>query len=187
MSTHHGPETEERFQELYYDTSRRVYAYLRRHTDQDLAETVLSEVYLKAWRHLDSLDGDAMGWLIVTARRTLIDHLRAAQRRDRLADDVFALSRDAPMDGVEGTALDRAVVRRALQQLSDTDRQALLLVGWDGLSHLSAAKAAGCSVAAFTVRVNRARRRLAALLDEVAETSTTHAVAARPLSAHPQN
>jgi RNA polymerase sigma-70 factor (ECF subfamily) len=49
--------------------------------------------------------------------------------------------------------------------LSPRDREAVLLLGWDGLSNRQAAKVLGCSVATFAVRLHRARTRLAAALD----------------------
>lgn len=154
--------TDELFRELYDDTSRRVYAYLRRHSDPDVAETVLAEVYLKAWKHLGSLTEGPMGWLIVTAKRTLVDHHRAQQRRDRLNDRLFTASRNDVGDSPESIVVDRQVVLKALRELGDEDREALLLVGWDGLSHAEAASVAGCSLPAFTKRLSRARQRLTA-------------------------
>lgn len=151
---------DELFRELYDATSRRVYAYLRRHSDPDVAESVLAEVYVKAWRHLATLTEEPMGWLIVTAKRTLVDHHRARQRRDRLADDLFTVSRSHGPESLESQVVDRQVILDALRHLSDEDREALLLVGWDGLSHSDAASVAGCTVAAFTKRLSRARQRL---------------------------
>lgn len=151
---------EDLFRDLYAATSRRLYAYLRRHATPDLAETVLSEVYLKAWRHLATLTDEPMGWLIVTAKRTLVDHHRAQQRQDRLNDRLFTDSRGNADPGPEVHVVDRQLILDALKQLSDEDREALLLVGWDGLSHAEAAGVAGCSVPAFTKRLSRARQRL---------------------------
>jgi RNA polymerase sigma-70 factor (ECF subfamily) len=48
--------------------------------------------------------------------------------------------------------------------LGERDREALMLVAWDGLDHRDAATVMGCSTSAFTVRLHRARRRLAGLL-----------------------
>ncbi len=161
MST---PSAEAEFREAYEQTSRKVYAYLRRHTDADTAETVLSEVYLKAWRHWDGLRGELLPWLLVAARTALVDHHRAAGRRRRLAGELFALHRDVVVAGVDDLAVDRVTLREALDALSPDDREALLLVGWDGLSHADAARVAGCSTAAFTARVNRARKRFGSQL-----------------------
>jgi DNA-directed RNA polymerase specialized sigma24 family protein len=49
---------------------------------------------------------------------------------------------------------------RALASLREADREALLLVAWEGLTSAEAAQALDSSVAAFHVRAFRARRRL---------------------------
>jgi RNA polymerase sigma-70 factor (ECF subfamily) len=55
---------------------------------------------------------------------------------------------------------------RAFVRLAERDREALRLVAWDGLSLADAARVAGTTRVAFATRVHRARRRLAAALDE---------------------
>ncbi|WP_402375116.1 sigma factor-like helix-turn-helix DNA-binding protein [Isoptericola rhizosphaerae] len=52
-------------------------------------------------------------------------------------------------------------------RLSDADRATLALVAWDGLTGREAARVVGCTRAAFSVRLSRARRRLKRLLGEV--------------------
>lgn len=167
---------DELFREVYERTALRVYAYLVRHADPDLAEHVLAEVYVKAWRHLGALNAEPMGWLIVTAKRTLVDHQRANQRRDRLADDLFTSSRTARFESLENQVVERHVLLDALRQLSHDDREALLLVGWDGLDHAAAAKVTGCSTPAFSKRLERARTRLTQLIDPSTATPALHPV-----------
>ena len=157
---------DERLRKLYTYTSQRVYAYLRRHADQDVAESVLSEVYVRAWRHLDSIPDEPMGWLIVTAKRILVDHHRSQQRRNRLSDELFTQFRTGRAEGLATSVVERQAMLEILRQLTDDEREALLLVGWDGLEHASAAKVAGCSTAAFTKRLLRARKRLTQLMDQ---------------------
>jgi RNA polymerase sigma-70 factor (ECF subfamily) len=60
---------------------------------------------------------------------------------------------------------ERDSILRAFVELSESDREALRLVAWEGLSLGDAARAAGVSRTAFAMRVHRARRRLAAKLD----------------------
>lgn len=169
MSTDRVPGVDEdietRFRELYETTSGRVYAFLRRHTDPDLAETVTAEVFVKAWRHFDSMGPEPLGWLITTARRTLIDHQRARGRRLRLTEQVYALERSASTPTPETVVTERQAVFDALERLGETDREALLLVGWDGLSHQMAAAVLGMGKSAFTKRLGRARQRFEELLD----------------------
>lgn len=76
------------------------------------------------------------------------------------------LSEDALSRLVEqiAAAQDDAVVERALAQLPPEQREALLLVGSDGLSPSEAARVLGISAAAFRVRLFRARRLIASLL-----------------------
>jgi RNA polymerase sigma-70 factor (ECF subfamily) len=58
----------------------------------------------------------------------------------------------------------------AVASLSPREREALLLVAWEGLASDRAARAAGCSPAAFRVRLHRARRRVAAQLADPSAT-----------------
>lgn len=153
------------FREMYDATARRVYAFVRRRTDETTAESIVSDVFLKAWKRRDQLTGDPLPWLLVVARTSLYDHWRSEGRRQRLTEDFTVLHRGEVVDGVDGVAIERAVLAKSLAELSSDDREALLLVGWDGLSHADAATVAGCSVTAFKTRVSRARRRLAQLLE----------------------
>ncbi|MFV0428493.1 MAG: RNA polymerase sigma factor [Arachnia sp.] len=156
---------EARFTDLYHESVSRVYAYLRRHAAPDEAEPILTEVYLRAWQHVGELDPPALGWLITTARRLIIDQQRASSRRERLSGDVFALVRsDSGPDPAEA-AVSRTAAKSALRQLPEIDREALLLVAWEGLTHDEAAEVLGCTRGAFTARIRRAREHVAALLD----------------------
>ncbi|MDO5094294.1 MAG: sigma-70 family RNA polymerase sigma factor [Propionibacteriaceae bacterium] len=161
-------DAETQFRELYENTSRNVYAYLRRHCDPELAETVLSEVYLKAWRHFGALTDDPLGWLLTVARTTLLDRHRTRVRRNRLADEFFTVARSQTLTTPEATVVERQAMLTALSQLSEEDRESLLLVGWDGLSHASAASILGCSAGAFAKRLARARQRFEELMDPTA-------------------
>lgn len=67
-----------------------------------------------------------------------------------------------PAAPAEVTALQRVEVLAALAALSPTEREALLLIAWDGLTPTQAARIAGCTAAAFHLRLFRARRRLRA-------------------------
>ena len=58
--------------------------------------------------------------------------------------------------------------------LSESDREAIMLVAWEGLHSAAAARAAGCSRATFAVRLHRARARLAAALAR--ENANDHAI-----------
>jgi RNA polymerase sigma-70 factor (ECF subfamily) len=136
-----------------------VTAYARRRGSPD-AEAIGAEAMAIAWRRLDAVPlADPLPWLLGTARNLLLEQHRAAQRArvPSHAEDAFYDPRLEP--GGLSPELDAA-----LRQLAPIDREALLLIAWEGLSPAQAARALGVSPVAFRVRLHRARRRCAALL-----------------------
>lgn len=158
-----------RFRRLYDDNYERILGYaLRRTVSADDAADVVAETFLAAWRRLgDVPSGDrARMWLYGTARRVLANHHRGRRRQDRLVDRVG--TRLVPVDGAAPAVRDHPeadVITAAFAQLSDTDRDLLLLVGWEGLDHGQLAEVMGCRRATVRVRLHRARRRFARELE----------------------
>jgi RNA polymerase sigma-70 factor (ECF subfamily) len=156
---------EDRFEELFRAHYGAVRGYALRRVPGDLAQDVVSETFLVAWRRLDDVPDDALPWLYGVARRVLANQRRSTDRGSALerrlaATAAIAVSND-PVEHVgEGD-----LVRAALARLSERDRETLILVGWHGLSGARAARAAGCTRTAFAVRLHRARARLAAQLE----------------------
>jgi RNA polymerase sigma-70 factor (ECF subfamily) len=60
-----------------------------------------------------------------------------------------------------------AAVEAALRTLTPRDREVLLLAVWDGLDRAAIAAALGCSKANASLRLHRARRRLATALRNI--------------------
>jgi RNA polymerase sigma-70 factor (ECF subfamily) len=136
-----------------------VTAYARRRGSPD-AEAVGAEAMAIAWRRLDGIPpADPLPWLLGTARNLLFEQLRATERSrvPSHSGDAFYDPRLEP--GGLSPELDAA-----LRQLAPIDREALLLIAWEGLTSPQAARALGISPVAFRVRLHRARRRCAALL-----------------------
>jgi RNA polymerase sigma-70 factor (ECF subfamily) len=153
---------EDRFRVLFERYHADVAAYVGRRAPASLAEDVVEETFLVAWRSLERVPGDPLPWLYGVARRTLANHLRGMRRRHRLIRRL-ASQPPAPqpelLPGLVSTRL-----REAVLELSDLEREALLLIAWEGLTPNQAARVVGCSSAAFRVRLHRARRRLERVL-----------------------
>jgi RNA polymerase sigma-70 factor, ECF subfamily len=151
-----------RFEQLFRDNHAAVRAYAFRRAAPDAAQDVVAETFLVAWRRLDEVPADALPWLYGVARRVLANQRRSARRSAALERQLTPSSvpdwRDDPADIVGEAELMRA----ALGRLSERDREALMLVAWEGLETARAARAAGCSRPTFAVRLHRARARLAA-------------------------
>jgi RNA polymerase sigma factor (sigma-70 family) len=160
-----------RLEAAYAAHGRAVLAYAMRRTDPHTASDVLSEVFLTAWRRIDHLPAEPLPWLLGTARRVLANQRRADGRRVALEDRLIVeySSGAARMDDVDGGGDGRAdgAVLEALARLAEPDREALMLVGWDGLAPREAAAALGIRASTFTMRLSRARKRLAAALAEI--------------------
>lgn len=136
----------------------RVLAYLLHRTDRQTAEDVLQEVFVTAFRKAAEVPEPPIGWLLGTARRLLANATRGDQRRDRLAARVAGQA-SVVSAGRDEEAGD--VVASALAQLSARDREVLTLSAWYELTAEEAAQALGCSSSAYSVRLHRARHRLA--------------------------
>jgi RNA polymerase sigma factor (sigma-70 family) len=153
-----------RFEAIFTAHYRDIHRFALRRTDPAEAEEVANEAFAICWAKLDAVPDPPLPWLYAVARKCLANRRRAAFRREGLG----ARLRGAPIAGGRDPAeqfAERDAILRAFVRLSESDREALRLVAWDGLPLAEAARVAGVSRAAFAMRVHRARRRLAAELD----------------------
>ncbi|HEY3737190.1 MAG TPA: sigma-70 family RNA polymerase sigma factor [Jatrophihabitans sp.] len=155
----------ERFEELFTTCYGAVVRYALRRVDPDTAREIVSETFLIAWRRLPEMPENVLPWLYATARRVIANELRRQHRSRAFSDDLSNLPPAEPLDPAEVIG-QRLKVHAALAGLSVRDREVLRLRAWEQLSVADAAKVLGCSPAAYTVRLHRARRRLAALLGD---------------------
>jgi RNA polymerase sigma factor (sigma-70 family) len=159
-----------RFERVFDAHFRAVLAYAVRRGERAEADDVVAETFLVAWRRLDELPEDPKPWLLAVARGVLANQRRAAGRRAAL-DERLARERE-----VLGESLEDPPVLRALGRLSESDRELLLLVAWEGLSNKEAAATLECSCTALKVRLHRARLRLRATLESLERSEQPSAV-----------
>jgi RNA polymerase sigma factor (sigma-70 family) len=150
-------DTREQFEHVYQENYEAVQRYVARRVAPEAIQDVVSDTFLAAWRRYADLHGEPMPWLLGIARRTAANHRRSGSRRAALRERLSTEQRRVPSAGLDDRDPRLAA---ALATLPDRDREALLLVAWDGLEHHVAATVMGCSTGAFTVRVHRARRKL---------------------------
>jgi RNA polymerase sigma-70 factor, ECF subfamily len=148
----------DRFEQLFCAHYGRVLAYAQRRARPDVAQDVVAQTFLVAWRRLDDIPREQLPWLYGVARRVLANELRAGRRRAALARRAAA----EPFGAVDD---EQAPVLGALARLRPRDRELLLLIAWEGVTLHDAARALGCSPATVRVRLHRARRRLAVELE----------------------
>jgi len=154
-----------RFERLFRSEADAVRSYALRRTDPADADDVVAETFLVAWRRFDDMPSDPRPWLLSVARNVLANRRRSVRRLVSLSDRLAqGTGRSASPDGTAATDLKLAVIA-ALERLPEKEQEAMRLIAWDRLSPADAATVLGCTRATLAVRVHRARRRLATLLD----------------------
>jgi RNA polymerase sigma factor (sigma-70 family) len=161
-----GQDDRSRFEDLYRETVRRLFAYVLTRTDRENAADVVSSTYLVAWRRFDEVPADALPWLIGVARRSLADQRRSEARQravgQRLGEEPTA-PRDLGDTVTESMVL-RSSIRRALVRMRPEDRDIVILAAWHGFGTEQLAVTLGCSKSLASLRLHRARRRFARYL-----------------------
>ncbi|MEV0425361.1 sigma-70 family RNA polymerase sigma factor [Micromonospora sp. NPDC050495] len=152
-------EPDERFTALYRAHYQQVYAYAVSRAGRKLADDVVGDTFLVAWRRLDAVPAAALPWLLGVARNVIRERYRDDIRQASLATELRAWVAEADAD-VADRVTERAAMLAALAGLGEDDREALTLTAWHGLSATAAARVVGCSTATFFVRLHRARKRL---------------------------
>lgn len=155
----------DRLEDLFRRHEPTVVAYVRRRAPEAVVEDIVAETFLVAWRRLGQVPEPALPWLLGVARRVLATHRRGDRRRRGLDARLAATqSRSLPVSSEDGDARASA----ALASLPEKDREALMLIAWEGLSPREAAIVLGEPAGRFRVRLHRAKRRIKALLAEPA-------------------
>jgi RNA polymerase sigma factor (sigma-70 family) len=157
------PHRRRRFEALFAAHHAAVRSYVVRRAGGGIGvDDAVADTFLVAWRRLDEVPEPARPWLLGVARRVLADQRRGLHRRRSLAQRLAHAS--SARSAWEPPAQISSELADALRDLTGHEREALMLVAWDGLTPAEGAVAAGCSAAAFRVRLHRARRRVAARL-----------------------
>lgn len=176
-----GLGTEQGIREAWQDHGAVLRAFaVRRLRDRDLAEDVLQETFLRAWRKADRFDaarGAVRTWLFAIMRNLLIDMSRAQASRPRTSQLAFDVAAADELDGVIGSL----VVADALKALSVEHRQVIMLSCVAQRSHTEIAHVLGVPVGTVRSRLFYAREALSRVLDTperaVAERATLHVAA----------
>jgi RNA polymerase sigma-70 factor (ECF subfamily) len=151
---------------------RAVYEYLARSVGRDLADEYAGDVFVAAFAARARYDpdlGSVRGWLFGIAANIRRTRARSAGRGRRAWNRVGG-EREAQEGGFEvleerldyGQRL--AWVTRFLRELSDTDRDVLVLYAWNELTYPEIAQALGIEVGTVRSRLARARGRLRELI-----------------------
>lgn len=156
--------SDDRVGALFVTHAARLFAYARRYGPPELAEDLVSDAFVVAVRrHRDLPDdiGEAYAWLVGTVRKIAANQRRRDASYDRYwREAVRTYWRADASESPESVFAERDACLSALASLSESDRDLLLLVAWDGLTPEQAGAALGISRRTLAVRLHRARQRL---------------------------
>lgn len=136
---------------------------------QDLAEDLTQEAFARLWESRSNFRGECsmMTWAARIAHHTFYDHQRRQYReREVLSESADAVEAiESPAQTLEQVTM-RCAVAQALQQLSDVERQAVVLVKMEGLSYREAGEILGEPIGTVKWRVMEALGKLKKFLTE---------------------
>src|SRR4051794_24140099 len=160
---------------IYDRYSRLIYTIaLRIVGDRESAEEVMQDVFQAVWQSAGSFQpsGNFSAWLIGIARHRAIDATRSRRHRARAREELLDDERVSGQDTGAGEAdmlMLRAVVRAALAELPASQRQAIELGYYDGLTHSEIAAQLGEPVGTVKSRVRLGLIKLRELLKTLEE------------------
>jgi RNA polymerase sigma factor (sigma-70 family) len=157
-----GAQRRERFEAVYRELYAPICGYaLRRVREPEDAAEVIAETFATLWRRFDACPEGAelRPWLFGVARRVIANQRRGERRRSALSERLAASVDPA---AVEPTRPEEPAseLARAFAALSESDRELLSLLAWEGLTRDEVAVALGTNRAAVRLRLHRARKRL---------------------------
>ena len=131
----------------------------------DRADDLVQETLLRAWANIHSFEpGTNMSaWLFTILRNLFRSEYRKRRREVPDGDGTYADTMKTQPE--QSSRVEFEEFRVALNKLPTDQREALVLVGASGFSYEEAAEICGCAVGTIKSRVNRARQKLAQMLD----------------------
>jgi RNA polymerase sigma-70 factor, ECF subfamily len=173
------------FARIYDEHGPGVYgAALRVLGNPAAAQDVAQDVFLRLWRRpraFDARRGDLGAYLRLMARSRALDLWRSAQAGGRATDRLkIASGRDEarteeqPAPSAERDE-QRRTVRSALQALPESQREAVVLAYWGGLTAGEIAARAGVPVGTAKSRVRLGLQRMRAALDDAPDVTLADA------------
>lgn len=161
---------ENAFARLYDAYQARIYRYVYfRVADDQVAEDIASQVFLKAWENLDRYriwGSPFIAWLYRIAHNAVIDHYRTRKLTIGLEEiETTYASSAKDLDEKLDMQFESHNLRLALQQLTEEQQQVLILKFISGLSAPEIARQMGKRQGAIRALQMRALQSLAKIME----------------------
>lgn len=154
----------EAVRQLYATYGRAIFTIaVRALGDRELAEEVVQDTFVKAWRAAErfDLEKEAAPWLYAIARRAVVDAYRREYRHRVSVDEDLDMVALPP--SFEGLWM-AWEIRSAVDRLGEDERHVIECAHFRGMTHEETASELGIPVGTVKSRSHRAHRKLTALL-----------------------
>lgn len=152
------------FEAFYRATDRTLYAYALSLTrDHHDAQDVMMETYVRLRQGASGYQshGKPMAWVFTVARNVAMSHLRAAGR-----EQAWETLPEAAIPPLEEKSLERLVLKAALEELGEAEREIVMLHAVSGLRHREIGAVLGLPLGTVISKYARALARLRKRLEE---------------------
>ncbi len=158
------------FEQIYLQLAGELYTYVYGQCREvATAEDIVANVFLRAWRSARAYRVGSMQfrrWIFTIARNEVRDYWRSSQRTVPLFDMDF--SDDRPAEQGSDPAHARIAVRRALNALTEDQRQVVVLRYFNNKSHKEIAHVLGKREGAVRALLLRAMRHMRKVMIDAA-------------------
>ena len=155
------------FATFYDQTRARVFGLVTRVLrDPGYSEETTQDIYLQVWRTADAYNpaaGSPLSWLMTLAHRRAVDRVRSEQAAGQRESRYGAANVEPPSDHVADSVILRDEQRQVtdcLGSLTDTQREAIQLAYYDGLTYVQVSERLSANLATIKSRMRDAIRGL---------------------------
>jgi RNA polymerase sigma-70 factor, ECF subfamily len=138
--------------------------------NQEDAEDLTQEIFIKLIDRLDSFQGDAQlsTWLYRVAANHCLDHLRWKKRQVQASED-SGMEWSEPSEDTYAIKSQSRIVEKVMAESNPEDKQLIFLHFQAGLTHLEIAEIEGVSRVAITKRLAKAQERIVSIRERLEE------------------
>ncbi|MBW3085816.1 ECF RNA polymerase sigma-E factor [Austwickia sp. TVS 96-490-7B] len=154
------------FDELFRTTHHQVRRFAARRVPPDQVDDIVAETFASAWQARGREPAPGVPWLYRAAANHVLHAQRSGARRNTLATRIGALPQNQATDPAD-LVIDGSVAAM-FRALSPADGEILRLSVWEELAPREIALVLGCSTTTARVRLHRARRRAAVVMETLA-------------------
>ena len=151
------------FKKIYEANSKKIYHLCLGYTgDDDAANDLLQETFLKVWQNLDKFRNQAMisTWIYRIAVNTCLTYLRSEKRQAK--DELTPLLADTKKEELSDKNEQVALLYKCISKLEESERIIITMV-LDEVPYPEIAEVSGISEGNLRVKIHRIKQKLTEL------------------------